>query len=233
MAQSAYDRDLDRNPANFQPLTPLSFLARSALVFPDRPAVVDGELRFTYRRFYGRCRQLASALARRGTGKGDTVSAMLANTTPLLEAHYGVPMTKAVLHAINTRLDAAVIAFMLDHAETKVLIFDREFEPTIAAALSRAKARPLLAARREGWFEAVSEWATILSPVAAAVTLVFAGLALRHAGATPEAPTELAGAPGVVELVQPGQALPSAFEGDSVPDLDVVMTVLYEAEDPR
>lgn len=96
-----------------------------------------------------------------------------------------------------------------------------------------AEARPLLAARREGWFDAVSDWATILSPVAAAVTLVFAGLALRHASQAPDATTEFAGAPGVVELVQPGDALPSVFESDSVPDLDAVMTVLYEAEDPR
>lgn len=95
------------------------------------------------------------------------------------------------------------------------------------------EARPRLAARREGWFDAVSDWATILSPVAAAVTLVFAGLALRHAAAVPDAPAELAGAPGVVELVQPGEELPAAFEEDSVPDLDVVMTVLYEAEDSR
>jgi fatty-acyl-CoA synthase len=144
MEQSAYDRDLDRNPANFRPLTPLSFLARSAAVFPERTAVVDGDRRLTYRDFYGRCRQLASALAARGIGRGDTVSAMLANTPPLLEAHYGVPMAKAVLHAINTRLDAAVIAFMLDHAETRVLIVDREFAPTIDAALARAKTRPLV-----------------------------------------------------------------------------------------
>jgi fatty-acyl-CoA synthase len=149
MEQSAYDRDLDRNPANFQPLTPLSFLARAATVFPDRTAVVDGSRRFTYRDFYGRCRRLASALATRAIGKGDTVSVMLANTPPLLEAHYGVPMTKAVLHAINTRLDAAVIAFMLDHAETRVLIVDREFAPTIDAALARSKARPLVVAYDE------------------------------------------------------------------------------------
>jgi fatty-acyl-CoA synthase len=144
MELSAYDRDLDRNPANFRPLTPLSFLARSAAVFPDRTAVVDGRRRVTYRAFHERCRRLASALAACGIGKGDTVSAMLANTPPMIEAHYGVPMAKAVLHAINTRLDAAVIAFMLDHAETKVLIFDREFAPTIGAALARAKCRPLL-----------------------------------------------------------------------------------------
>ncbi len=144
MGQSVYDRDLDRNPANFRPLTPLTFLARSAAVFPNRTAIIDGNRRFTYKEFYGRCRQLASALAAYGVARGDTVSVMLANTPPMLEAHYGVPMTQGVLHAINTRLDAAVIAFMLDHADSKVLIFDREFAPTIQAALSLAKVRPLL-----------------------------------------------------------------------------------------
>jgi fatty-acyl-CoA synthase len=144
MEQSAYDRDLDRNPANFQPLTPLSFLKRAATVFPDRTAVIDGAKRFSYREFYGRCRRLASILAARGVGRGDTVSVMLANTPPMLDAHYGVPMAKAVLHAINTRLDAAVIAFMLDHADTKVLIFDREFAPTIRDALGQASVRPYL-----------------------------------------------------------------------------------------
>lgn len=144
MEQSAYDRDLDRNPANFQPLTPLSFLKRSATVFPDRTAVIDGARRFSYREFYGRCRRLASTLGARGIGRGDTVSVMLANTPPMLEAHYGVPMARAVLHAINTRLDAAVIAFMLDHADTKVLIFDREFAPTIREALGQTSVRPYL-----------------------------------------------------------------------------------------
>jgi fatty-acyl-CoA synthase len=157
MEQSAYDRDLDRNPANFRPLTPLSFLARSATVFPDRTAVVDGSRRFTYRDFYGRCRRLASALAARGIGRGATVSAMLANTPPMIEAHYGVPMAKAVLHAINTRLDAGIIAFMLEHAETRVLIFDREFAPTIGAALARTKARPLLVVYDEPGLDRASE----------------------------------------------------------------------------
>ena len=141
---TAYDRDLDRNPANYQPLTPLSFLARAAAVFPDRTAVAHGAQRHDYAAFFGRCRRLASALAQRGVGRGDTVSAMLANTPAMLECHYGVPMAKAVLHAINTRLDAAVVAFMLDHAETKVLITDREFAPTIKGALARAKVKPLV-----------------------------------------------------------------------------------------
>ena len=144
MPASAYDRDLDKNPANFQPLTPFSFLARSASVFPSQMAVIHGSRRWTYAEFYARSRRLASALAKRGIGKGDTVSVMLANTPPMLEAHYGVPMTKAVLHSINTRLDAAIIAFMLDHAEAKVLITDREFAPVMKEALALAKVRPLV-----------------------------------------------------------------------------------------
>jgi len=144
MATSPYDVDLDRNPANFQPLTPLSFLERSAAVFPDHIAIVHGRLRRTYRDFYARSRKLASALARRGIKRGDTVSVMLANTPAMLECHYGVPMTQAVLNTLNTRLDAAIIAFTLDHAETKVLIADREFSKTVKAALALAKARPLV-----------------------------------------------------------------------------------------
>lgn len=144
MQYSPYERDLDRNPANFQPLTPLSFLARSAAVFPDQLAIVNGNQRFTYREFYARSRQLASALSAKGIGKGDTVSVMLANTPPMLEAHYGVPMTKGVLHSINTRLDAQIIAFMLDHAETKILISDREFAPIIKEAVALSKVKPLI-----------------------------------------------------------------------------------------
>ena len=139
-----YDLDLDRNPANFQPLTPLTFLERAAAVFPDHPAVIHGKQRFTYAQFYARARRLASALVRHGIKRGDTVSVMLANTHAMLEAHYGVPMAKAVLNAINTRLDAPVIAFTLDHADAKVLITDREFSRTIKDALALAKVRPLV-----------------------------------------------------------------------------------------
>ena len=127
MSLSPYDRDLDRNPANFQPLTPLTFLERSAAVFPDRLAIVHGALRRNYREFHARTKKLASALAKRGFARGDTVAVMLANTPAMLECHYGVPMCGAVLNALNTRLDAASIAFMLDHGEAKALIVDREF----------------------------------------------------------------------------------------------------------
>ena len=120
--ETIYDRDLARNPANHQPLTPLGFLERAATVFPERTAIVHGALRRSYAEFYTRSRRLASALAKRGIGRGDTVAAMLSNTPAMLEAHYGVPMTGAVLNTLNTRLDAAIIAFSLKHGEAKVLI---------------------------------------------------------------------------------------------------------------
>jgi fatty-acyl-CoA synthase len=144
MAITQYDIDLDKNPANFQPLTPLSFLQRAAAVFPEQVAIVHGPLRRTYTEFYARARRLASALARRGIRRGDTVSAVLANTPAMLECHYGVPMAGAVLNTINTRLDAAVIAFQLDHADAKVLIVDREFSKVAGDALALAKAKPLV-----------------------------------------------------------------------------------------
>ena len=141
---SAYTQHLDRTPANFQQLTPLGFLARAALVFPDYPAIVHGDRTYSYTEFYARSRQFGSALTKLGIGKNDTVSVMLANTPPMLEAKFGAPMTGAVLHSINTRLDAANIAFMLDHAETKVLITDTEFSKVIGEALQIAKARPTI-----------------------------------------------------------------------------------------
>ena len=144
MAQSPYDTDLDRNPANHAPLTPLTFLERAAKVFPAHIAVVHGALRRPYGELYARSRRLGSALARRGIGKGDTVSVMMANTPGMVECHYGIPMCKAVLNALNTRLDAAIIAFTLDHADTKVLIVDREFSGVMAQALAMAKVKPLV-----------------------------------------------------------------------------------------
>ena len=137
-----FDRDLERSPANHQPLTPLSYLERAARVYPSRTAIIHGSQQTDYGTFYRRACQLASALARQGIGKGDTVSVMLSNTPPMLEAHFGVPMTKAVLHSLNTRLDAAVIAFQLDHAETKLAIVDTEFSAVFREALELAKVRP-------------------------------------------------------------------------------------------
>jgi fatty-acyl-CoA synthase len=139
-----YDIDLDRNPANFQPLTPLSFLERSAAVFPDHTAIIHGALRRRYADFYARSRRLASSLAKRGIKRGDTVSALLANTPAMLECHYGVPMAPAVLNTINTRLDVPIVAFQLDHAESKVLITDREFSKLAKEALALAKVKPLV-----------------------------------------------------------------------------------------
>jgi fatty-acyl-CoA synthase len=142
---SIFDQDLPRNPANFAPLSPLSFLERSAEVYPDRLAVVHGSLRRTWSELYARCRQLASALARHGIAKGDTVAVMLPNTPPMVEAHFGIPMAGAVLNALNTRLDPAAVAFMLDHGEAKVVIVDPEFTGVMAKALELRESRsPLL-----------------------------------------------------------------------------------------
>jgi fatty-acyl-CoA synthase len=139
-----YAQDLDRNPANFAPLTPLTFLEWSASVYPEHPAVIHGGRRFTWQETYARCRRLAGALSGRGVGLGDTVAAMLSNTPELYECHFGVPMTGAVLNALNTRLDADAIAFMLSHGGAKVLIADREFSGTVAAALEKLDRRPLV-----------------------------------------------------------------------------------------
>jgi fatty-acyl-CoA synthase len=144
MAKTPYDTDLNRRAANFQPLTPLSLLERAATVFPDHPAIIHGNRRWDYAAFYARARALASALAKHGIRRGDTVSVMLPNTPAMLEAHYGVPMTGAVLNAMNTRLDAAILAFTLDHAETKVLIVDSEFGPVVREALALSNSKPFV-----------------------------------------------------------------------------------------
>jgi fatty-acyl-CoA synthase len=144
MTVADFDADLPRNPANFQPLTPLSFLERAAETFPDHVAVIHGHARLPYRDLLARSRRLASALAGRGIGRGDVVSVMLANTPPMLECHYGVPMSGAVLNTLNTRLDAPSLAAMLDHAGTKLLITDRAYADIVAAALAAASARPIV-----------------------------------------------------------------------------------------
>jgi fatty-acyl-CoA synthase len=136
---SIYDVDLDKTPANYQPLTPLSFLARSASVYPEHTAIIHGKSRTSYAAFYVRARKLASALVKAGVKKGDTVSVILANTPAMLECHYGVPMMGAVLNTLNTRLDAATIGFSLDHAETKLLIADKEFSGLAKAAIQLMK----------------------------------------------------------------------------------------------
>src|SRR5512140_2320654 len=142
----SYDTHLERNVANHAPLTPLVFLRWSSQVYPDRLAVVHGRRRFTWAETAERCRRLASALAARGIGTGDTVAVMAANTPEMYEAHFGVPMTGAVLNALNTRLDAENLAFMLDHGEARVLLVDREFSPQIAKALAMVARKPLVVA---------------------------------------------------------------------------------------
>jgi fatty-acyl-CoA synthase len=139
-----YERDLGRNPANSAPLTPLSFLRRAAAVYPDKTAVVHGARRDSYARLYERSCRLASALRRRGIGRGDTVAIMAPNTPAMLEAHYGVPMAGAILNSLNIRLDSGSIAFILEHGEAKVLLSDREFSGTVKGALARMEHAPLV-----------------------------------------------------------------------------------------
>ena len=142
---SIYDQHLPRNEANFAPISPLGFIERTAEVYPDRLAIVHGDLRQTWGETYARCRQLASALTAHGIGKNDTVAVMLPNTPPMVEAHFGVPMAGAVLNALNTRLDPQAIAFMLDHGEAKAVIVDPEFAGTLKKALAlRQSTAPLL-----------------------------------------------------------------------------------------
>ncbi len=141
---SMYDQGLDKTQANHAALTPLTFLERAAFVYPDRLSVVHGAQRFTWKETYARCRRLASALAALGVGKNDTVSAMLPNTPPMYEAHFGVPMCGGVLNALNTRLDGETIAFMLTHSNAKVLITDGEFAPVVEKALSLMDRGPIV-----------------------------------------------------------------------------------------
>ena len=142
---SIYDQDLPQTPANFAPMSPLSFIERTAEVYPSRLAVVHGTLRQDWATTYRRCRQLASALSRAGIGKNDTVAVMLPNTPPMVEAHFGIPMAGAVLNTLNTRLDPETIAFMLDHGEAKAVIVDPEFAGVMKKAIAlRQSQAPLL-----------------------------------------------------------------------------------------
>ena len=142
--QNIYADGLNKSPANYVPISPLTFLERAVSVYPENNSIVHGERRFTWAETYERCRRLASALSLRGIGLGDTVSIMGFNTSQMYEAHFGVPMTGAVLHSLNTRLDSATIAFMLEHAETKVLLTDSEASSTIQAALAQLENPPLV-----------------------------------------------------------------------------------------
>ena len=136
---SSFDLNLAPNTANYAALTPLGFIARTAEVYPERLAIVHGDLRQSWAQTYARCRQLASSLQKIGIGKNDTVAVMLPNTPPMVEAHFGVPMAGAVLNTLNTRLDAETLAFMLDHGEAKALIVDPEFAALMARALKLRK----------------------------------------------------------------------------------------------
>ena len=139
--QNQYGIGLDKTPANFVALTPLSFLARTAAVYPDHiSAVYEGRV-FTWSQTYARCRRFASYLAGRDIGRGDTVAAMLPNIPAMNELHFAVPMAGAVLNALNIRLDAASIAFQLDHGGAKIILVDPEFSGVIAEALTLMKGR--------------------------------------------------------------------------------------------
>ena len=142
--KNPYNTGLDKNAANYTPLSPLSLLARAATVYPQRTAVIHGAVKLTWADVYARSRRLASALQKYGIGDGDTVATLLPNVPAMYEAHFGVPMTGAVLNTLNTRLDAEAIAFMLDHSGARVLLGDREFSATIAKALTRVKVKPLV-----------------------------------------------------------------------------------------
>ena len=144
MSQNPFETDLDKNAANYVPLSPLTFLERTASIFPSRLAVAHGKRRYTWAEAHERCHRLGSALAARGIGKGDTVAAMLTNTPEAFEAAFGVPMTGGILNMLNTRLDAEAIAFILEHGEAKILLTDTEFAPVIGEALKLVKSELLV-----------------------------------------------------------------------------------------
>ena len=135
-----YNEGLEPNLANRQPLSPVSFLERSALAFPSKIAVIDGSRSIDYRTLWSRCLSFADALRRREIGCGDTVSVLSANSLGMLEAHYGVPMSGAVVNTINFRLDAATIAYILEHCEAKMLMASEEYLALAEAAMSAARA---------------------------------------------------------------------------------------------
>ena len=133
---SSFDKNLDKNNANFVPLTPLTFLERAKDIYPNYEALVYEDKTYIWAQIYNRCTQFASALEKIGIGKGDTVSVMACNTPEIFEAHYAIPMTGAVLNTINIRLDAKTVAYILEHSDAKVLIVDRQFHEVVKKALS-------------------------------------------------------------------------------------------------
>src|SRR4051795_11311439 len=139
-----YETGLDKNPANYVPLSPIGFLRRSAQVYPNRTSVIHGERRYTWRQSLERCRRLPGALNAHGIGRGDTVALMAPNVPEAFEAHFGVPMAGAVLNALNIRLDAETIAFILGHGGAKILLTDTEFSSVVARALALLDRKPLV-----------------------------------------------------------------------------------------
>src|SRR5215467_6194722 len=144
MLTSKYEIALGKNEANYEPLSPIPFLERSALVYPAKPAIIDGERVITYAEMWRRCRQAADALRKAGVGKDDTVSVLSPNSVAALEMHYAASMAGGVLNAINYRLDAKTVSFILQHAETKAFLVDAEFMPLARAALADVDHPPIL-----------------------------------------------------------------------------------------
>ena len=144
MSKSQYSTDLDRNAANFSPLSPITFIERAASVYPERCALVYNETQRDWSETYRRCRQFAAALQRRGVTADDTVALMLPNVPAMYEAHFAVPMAGAVMHCLNVRLDAEAIAFQLDHGGAKILLVDREYSATVTAALDMLDEKPIV-----------------------------------------------------------------------------------------
>ena len=139
-----YETDLPKTPANFTAMSPLSLIARTAAVYPNYPAVVHGQRRFTWAETYARCRRLGSALQPKGLKPGETVAMVATNIPAHYEAHFGVAMAGGVLNSINTRLDAAAVAFILDHGEAKIVLVDRELSGVVKAALTQCQAKPFV-----------------------------------------------------------------------------------------
>src|SRR5215208_3919266 len=144
MGDNPYETGLGKNPANYVPLSPIGFLRRSAAIYPQRTSVIHGDRRYTWRESLERCRRLASTLAAHGVGPGDTVALMAPNIPEAFEAHFAVPMAGAVLNALNIRLDAETIAFILRHGGARVLLTDTEFAPVVAGALALLDKKPLV-----------------------------------------------------------------------------------------
>ena len=139
-----YEQNLDKNNANFVPLTPLSFLERAKDIYPNYEALIYEDRKYTWLEIYKRCTRFASALEKIGIAEGDTVSVMAFNTPEIFEAHYSVPMTGAILNTINSRLDAKTVAYIIDHSEAKVLIVDRQLHSVIEKALTQTKTKPII-----------------------------------------------------------------------------------------